>query len=453
MRSLLSEPGVHFRHTSHVEYADVPITDLMLDVQNPRHDPASGQREAIQSLLSEGGEKLVHLAEDIVKEGMSPIDVLLVIKATSPSSYTVLEGNRRVAAVKILTNPELASSHPRLRTRFRQLAKEGHAPYSMRVAIASTREEAKHWQELRHTGERGGRGTVPWSAEAGHRFAGRRGSHVERGLVFAEAVAKAYPSNANLQKDLADVRKNRLTTLGRLVSDPSVRDRFGIRLEGGEVMSHHPAAALEPAISRVLHDLSHSVTVTELKTKSQRQKYLGKVADALPSGVTYMADVVPLTATKKARAARKKKAKELAAAGAATKKLFEGVELANLGDRVAGLLKELKELDVDRYPNASAALIRVLLELAVYQVYEAKNRPLPAKLADGIKYCLTQIDPTGKAAKYQPVRTGLQDGTSLLAMKTIHAFLHNPHFVPTSDLVRGIAANYSAFLQELDSLV
>jgi hypothetical protein len=124
-----------------------------------------------------------------------------------------------------------------------------------------------------------------------------------------------------------------------------------------------------------------------------------------------------------------------------------------LGVRVDAVLKELQQLDVNRYPNAAAVLIRVVIELAVAQVFDIKNWKPPAEFRARVKHCLTKIDPTNKDRKYQAVRAGLQDGTSVLAVGTLHAFVHNPHFNPTAADLRNIAANYSHFLAALDSLV
>lgn len=436
------------------EHRDIAVADLKLDVQNPRHQPASGQREAIEALLDEGGEKLVKLAEDIAENGLSPIDEFLVIRASSGPSYTVVEGNRRIAAVKLLINPDLARGQARFQKRFQKLAKStSKVPLEVHCAVVATRDEAKHWMELRHTGERGGAGVVPWNAEATHRFAGRRGSHADRGIMFIEALQRAYPRNAQLQKDLEIVRRDRLTTLGRLVSDPSFRDRFGFQFADGGVLAHYSAKGLEASLERVISDLAETLTVSALKTKEQRRKYVDSLARDLAPDVEYSADPVLLAPASKGVGKKLAQPQRQPVSVAGSRPLFDGVELTNLGDRVASLLREIKRLDPDRFPNAAAVLVRVLLELAVGQVFELKQWKRKGALRKEVQYCLTKIDPSGKARKYQAVRTGLQDGTSALAVSTIQAFLHNPDFHPTAAEVRRISANYAAFLSELDALV
>ena len=60
----------------------ISINDLLLDTHNPRVEPVGAQREEMQKLLDDQKENIAFLAEDIVANGISPIDLALV---TCPS--------------------------------------------------------------------------------------------------------------------------------------------------------------------------------------------------------------------------------------------------------------------------------------------------------------------------------------------------------------------------------
>src|ERR1022692_4208517 len=83
------------------------IADLLLDLENPRITKAGGQNDALQKIIDDQDVKLVALAESIVEEeGLNPMDRLLVIKSSgAKGKYVVIEGNRRLAAIKILHSP------------------------------------------------------------------------------------------------------------------------------------------------------------------------------------------------------------------------------------------------------------------------------------------------------------------------------------------------------------
>jgi len=441
--------GSHLRHNCPVpEYVGVGIADLLLDGQNPRHATVSGQRDILAALLRDGGNKLVNLAKDIAKYGLNPLAVPLVMKS-SGGRYTVMEGNRRTAVLKLLLNPDLAAGH-KVEQEFRKLAATVALPDEIQCTIVDSREEARHWLELQHTGERQGAGVVPWSAEQTQRFKGERGNHAERGLAFADTVASCYPDNKQLQTDLTAVRRDRITTLGRLVSDPDVRKALGFAFEDGRLLTHYPPAAMERLIARMLADLAGPITVTDLKVKRQRQEYLSKLATDLPDRALYRSGAEPLVRPPRPKE-RPKPAPPRRTATPPTR-IFDGVNLANLSPRIAAILRELQQLNVDQVPNACAILTRVVIELAVSDVYDQKGWT-HAQFRDAVKRCLTTIDPKQASPEYQAVRTGLQDGTSMFAVRTMHQFVHNQHFHAVPMEVRSIAANWAPFLIALDSLV
>lgn len=432
---------------------EINVADLKLDQENPRHEPAKSQREIIHALLTDGGSKLVKLADDIATNGLNPLDGFLVLRE-SASSMVVLEGNRRLASIKLLANPELTSI-PKYQKRFRDLRRKVAAPiHTVPCAIVTSREEGKHWQELRHTGEREGRGVVPWDTAASTRFHGRRGSQADRALAVLDALQSAFAHNARLEEHIKDVRKNKLTTFGRLVSDPFVRGRFGLELSP-TVVAHYPSEAIEPGIERVLEDLhAGTITVSGLKSKDQRRKYILDVP--LPDEKAYEPDPRALVPAGTPRPpAPKPKPLPKPSSSTPAKPLFDGVQLTNLGGRIADILVELQKLDVDRYPNACAALLRVVVELAVTEVHLKKGWSMSpsTKLRELVKKCVKELDPSEKDPRYQSVRAGLNDGTSMFAVATIHAFLHNSHYKPTPSEVRSTSSNYAPFLAALDTLV
>ncbi len=156
---------------------NLKISSLLLDHHNPRIPQAESQREAIQSILDEQQEKLANLADSIVEEGLSPADNVLVMRSPDDDKkFIVLEGNRRIAAVKIMHNINVLSDlriSPALRKRFEKAAREFKAENVEPISCFElSREEANPWIQRRHTGEDGGCGIVRWDGQAAARFRG-----------------------------------------------------------------------------------------------------------------------------------------------------------------------------------------------------------------------------------------------------------------------------------------
>jgi hypothetical protein len=66
-------------------------------------------------------EDVTGLASSIAKLGLFPNERLVVI--SSGKGFTVLEGNRRLASIKLLLNPELAPTSPQVKY-FRKLSEK-----------------------------------------------------------------------------------------------------------------------------------------------------------------------------------------------------------------------------------------------------------------------------------------------------------------------------------------
>jgi DNA-binding CsgD family transcriptional regulator len=93
------------------EIVDCPVDYLTLDYNNPRFEIDSYQKrdteiDTIRALCSISDVK--ELIDSISDNGYLPVEPMIVYKEPSQSEYTVLEGNRRLAALKILRSEKIA---------------------------------------------------------------------------------------------------------------------------------------------------------------------------------------------------------------------------------------------------------------------------------------------------------------------------------------------------------
>lgn len=90
-----------------MDFKMLPVDRLMFDPQNPRlptHVDQSDEQEVLEWMLQDAG--LVELMGSIAVNGYFAAEPLLVL--ADNDSYLVLEGNRRLAAVKLLLEPDRA---------------------------------------------------------------------------------------------------------------------------------------------------------------------------------------------------------------------------------------------------------------------------------------------------------------------------------------------------------
>lgn len=443
-----------------MEFRHVPISKLRLDTANPRHGQVDSQRDAIQALIAREGSRLVALARDIAENGLNPTERLLVVDDPDGRNYRVLEGNRRVACIRLLGNPAIADGTPIARS-MKRLAKAAEPPTRADCAILDDVEEADHWLLIRHTRGHRGAGVQAWNTLAATRFAQQREGkpHDDNvaGLVFLDAVSQGYPDNELLQSLVEFLAEKRLTTVGRLARDQAFRDKFAVSGDkGGPLSFGFPASQLEPIFGHLLNDLATDVTVTTLKQKAQRAAYLqDKVPD--PDPKLRLQDPVPLGVAPASAAGsmpsqQPTKPKPKRPRPKAEKPLGN-LDLSSLGARTQDLLREFKSLGIERQPNTAGILLRVIIELAVDgYLFETKGKA-NGEFKDRIRRALRAVDSTDRNDAYQGVRQGLTDGTSILSITTLHGFVHNQDYHPDPATVRAWARNYEPFLQALNDAV
>ena len=106
---------------------NISLDRIFLHHENPRHEPYETQAQVIDWLCR--NEEVSQLAHDICKNGLSPLDRFGLIQdhdtAGDDATYIAAEGNRRLCALKLLTDPDLAP--PERKAYFENLA-EGWLP-------------------------------------------------------------------------------------------------------------------------------------------------------------------------------------------------------------------------------------------------------------------------------------------------------------------------------------
>ena len=146
---------------------DLSIDDLLLDQENPRLGSASSQSDALAGIVMLSVRHFRTMMASIRVVGLDPGDSLYVIRSDNAEDYTVLEGNRRLSALKVLNNPDLlvGTNLPESVRRSLLGEVEGFdhsAVEPIRCVLFDNRDEANDWIRRRHTGAADGEGRIDW---------------------------------------------------------------------------------------------------------------------------------------------------------------------------------------------------------------------------------------------------------------------------------------------------
>lgn len=134
---------------------NIPIENLIFDPENPRlpetlrakKDLPEYERSVINWMLQ--FENVTELMGSIGEKGFFPAEPILVV-ASENGKYEVVEGNRRLTAVKILNNPEQADKKKKS---IEEILKESNAdkiPESIPSIIFEKRDEVLFYLGYKH---------------------------------------------------------------------------------------------------------------------------------------------------------------------------------------------------------------------------------------------------------------------------------------------------------------
>lgn len=420
----------------------IPIVDLLIDTLNPRlEDEPSSQREAVQAVATRQKEKLATLAEDIVEHGVNPSDSPIVIPAPKqPGRYIVLEGNRRLSALRALENPDLivGAVEEKLVRRFGKLNEryQKNAIVDIDCVVFEERTEADHWIELRHTGENEGAGIVRWGALESARFKQRRGEKVYylQALDFLEE-----------RGDLSSEERQNVpvSSLERLLSNPDIRAKLGLEMKDKVLYTQFDEDEVAKGLSYIVQDLATGrIRTGDIYHKEDRIKYINQIDEEnLPDASKSTGDLRPLAASSEDKETPPQASRRSKPSSRERKSLIpRGCILEIDSPRINEIYRELKQLSVVNYSNAVAVLFRVFLELSLDDYITREGLGIHEKSRLNIK-----LEKVGKDLKnknklteqqWKAVRRASQPDTFLAAaITTFNQYVHNPHFTPApSDL-------------------
>lgn len=422
------------------------IDDLVLDHDNPRISHSEGQQEALQKIVKDQKTKLVKLAESIVARGLNPMDRLLVLRLNlKPERFISLEGNRRVAVFKLLTNPAVMGGldMPEATRRiFERLAKgfQKSRVEPLPCFELASREEGNYWLNLRHNVGHEGAGVDSWKSLAKRRFEGK---------PPAVQVLELVTERAGLtSSEFASItEKFPTSTLERFLENRAVRQELGLDVRGGRLATKLPADEIAKPLKRIVLDLA---------TKRRRVGTLMKTGDMLKyiredlgeqflpdksklRSVERTLDEIPTSEFSKVRSAVTRRKADPSDRREVVPK---SCRINVTQNRLADIYKELRTLRLDAAPNSIAVLMRVFLELSVDHFLETNNlslrftprggrvqwKPLDKKLAEVVEKL---VDIGVPADHFAPIKRSMTVKSSPMNIDLFHLYVHNKFATPS----------------------
>ncbi len=449
----------------------ISLQNLLIDLQNPRYDPRINQREAITTIVNEQGAKLVALAEDIVNEGgLNPAELPMVMLSGDDNLFIVIEGNRRLTALKLILSPSLVSSlnlSDSAVRKFKTFHEKAKDTLSTEIpcTIFESREEAKHWIELRHTGMNGGVGIVPWDGIQTQRFRGMSPS-----LQAIEHVRHSEYIDDDTRSRLPKIA---ITNIARVLNTPEVRGILGVDIKNNELVFKEPEEIVIPRLAKIVSDIAtKKKKVTHLDTKEQRVDYAREVVEN------------PVTRIDKSKPATQKKSDSSVNVSSGKSESLPKPIPAHRNTLIPKRLKlkipvtrlnkiydELQRLDVGAYVNSCAVLLRVFIELSMDEYAKVNNIPIKRIIPSKVNSTGERIpefekefslrDKISAVADYMEkekicekdeirgIRTIVANREHVLSIESLNAYVHNRSFNPSDTDLKVTWDNLEDFMKHI----
>jgi predicted transcriptional regulator len=458
---------------------ELKITGLKLDPQNPRipqADEPLSQMELIAELVNH--DDVFDLAKKISQQGFYPTETLVAVR--EEGSLWVVEGNRRLAALKLLHNADLAPAAQV--ARFKRLREHGlPTPISKaRIVLAPSRDAAAPLIMSRHTGSEIEKWTPIMQARFYESLLERKMTvkdladayggtqtdvmrYLRTGKIYRLARSLELPEK--VRKLVDDPRAFPITNLTRLTETDKVQEFLGLKPDSKDIFQIVVAPEeFKKAFKKMVTDVAEEIVTS-------RTHNTGKEIDV------YLRSFGPLRPNRKQTATvaadevigvpdvPKRQKPTLATKPASPTILPQGLRCQLDIARINELFRELHQLKLAKFPNASVIMLRSLLDMATSHYFDTnghtkllKDRlnkkgtsPRPPNwhpsLDQMFKYMLDDasvpLNPTARKVLAKLV----SNPQSPLSLESMNGFVHNRYSTPTESELRSLSSMLQPVLE------
>lgn len=205
------------------EIRRIRIDEIVNYYENPRHAIAISEKDTLKKLFeSVGYQYMLNLAEDIKNHGLLGNQQVVLVYSKTMKKYIVYEGNRRVAAIKLLLSPSSFEFLDKsIRDKAAKIAGEMSIPITEVWGYVTDEKEAYFIMERLHSGEDRGRGVKAWSAREKEAFKVRQNNQKSIAYLI-DFYIKKYCNNYDITSIMP------YTTIQRIFGNREVKAKLGL---------------------------------------------------------------------------------------------------------------------------------------------------------------------------------------------------------------------------------
>ena len=396
-------------------------------------------------------ENAMELVTSIAENGVFQDELPVVIEQNS--KYIVIEGNRRIAALKALQTPDIAPAP--FVTKIRDIGPLSPDLQGVHVVIAPSREAtnkliaSKHTKNIRR----------PWKPLRQAYFykvlQDKEGKTIEQlkrefdpnvprfiRMLEMHKIAKSFDYPPEIASVVHNERNFPITTLERIYDNQQVQELLGFTFnDDGNVQIKSERAVFSKNLRRIVNDIakrnedSRSLN-TDTKIRDYVQSFIEKpleqVSELIKSESFYEND--PPKEESKSKPSKPKSQN-----GVIPRHISFGLNSSALKE----MYKELQDISVRKFPNAAHDLLRSFLECSLVEYLKhinaynkvAKDDRHTPKLGEMLTYLDDKDIFTDEQSK-QALRGIKADYDKPYSLQRMNMVNHNPDYSSTERDVR-----------------
>ena len=452
-----------------------PVSVLSLDPENRRLSARHmDEKDIIRKLVEQ--EEVMELVKSFCLFGYLPNEALFVVK--EDSKHYVVEGNRRLCALKLINKPSL---YPSGKTRIEAMIAEKSSAFDFKEVpvYLTTREYANTILLTRHTGNP----IRKWGRVMQVNF---YRNLLDNGMTIAKLskdygiekkkienllkmeqwhkLAEGLSVDNELKEKISNEKKFPFSTLERIAETQRFSEFMGIEYDDamkihGKIHKEEFAKPYIKIISDIVNKKVNTRTINKVES-------INKYFDGFGESETPNYDrkgnftvddfsglqAVPTTLKRIPKEKPKNKRKNLCL-------IPENVQFGLKSESLRNIFWELQNgISVDTCPNATVVLFRSFLEMAISLYLKEKAliekierkggnlylRNMLKYIKDNPKEC--NISKQAVEAAHKALATSDE---SLFSITTLNAAVHNTHFSLDSQQVRNIWRNFEELVREI----
>ena len=437
---------------------NISISELSLWDENARFLDThinKTEKELIQYLVRTKNVKLAEMADAIVEDFEFPQSERLIVWE-SGGKKIVLEGNRRLAAYKLLNNPELTDDVG-LKKKLNTL-RAGiniNSNFKLECLVTQDIELGFRYIDRKHLKANN---EVPWGDNERAHHKSRRGSAGRREKLKV-AITKRI-GDLDIPEEWKETVLGRgfVTTFWRLIESEIFQDLFGLELEGDELKVGHGEfdEKLKVVIYDVIDKKKPSGKLFSRLNVNEIKNYVEQISESDYERVAGEIKTQTVDSPNSPTQTRKSTPKSLTRKNLIPKTCVLQIKKAR---RINDIYCELKDdLKIDNsnsaVPNAVGVLFRVFLEVSLDHYAEMNGYRF--KKDDTIRQKITWVVKSLEDKGYDPKKfhninkVGSSQGPqSYMSIENFHEYVHSPTTEPTSSELKGQWNNLQEFFEIL----